>query len=55
MRLAVADGTALALAQGRRIDAPWLSMLGRVSDDELRALLRERGGVRVLRALEKAT
>ena len=38
VRLAVAGGTAKALARARTVEAPWLSMLGRVSDGELRAL-----------------
>lgn len=39
MRLAVAGGTPAALARAETtIEAPWLSMLGRVSDGELRAL-----------------
>jgi glycosyltransferase involved in cell wall biosynthesis len=38
MRLAVAGGAPAALAPARAGEAPWLSMLGRVSDGELRAL-----------------
>lgn len=39
MRLAVAGGTPAALTRAETtVEAPWLSMLGRVSDGELRAL-----------------
>lgn len=38
MRLAIAGGTPAALAKAETREAPWLSVLGRVTDGELRAL-----------------